>query len=363
MAGNRTGYLVGPPAAVSQALKISTHTFYAAPTAGQLAGLRALRDGAAWVESARAGYREVGAARRRGARRAGARGRRPSCSSTSAQRLDARGIWGFLEDCLDDGVALAPGPSCGEAYAGWVRLCFTAAAPDAVLEAVRKLAKRLALSAQPCRHRQLLELLDPVGGQPVLARARDDQRLVPGLRAQTGRALLGEVGPRFAAGRRRAGEPTPRSAHSRARSRRAPRAPSRSIRKTTPQTDAAASRARFTLPEPSLGELVEAEAEAREPRGAQGAGGGRALAQPRAVQVRAEGEVVERGHGAPARGLAPLRRLDHHRLDGHVLVPALGGGLHAGDLLDHVDAAGHLAEDRVAEITRRRGSGSRCPSG
>ena len=60
-----------------------------------------------------------------------------------SRRLDERGIWGFLEDCLDDGVALAPGPSCGEAYTGWVRLCFTAAPPDDVLAAARKLAKRL----------------------------------------------------------------------------------------------------------------------------------------------------------------------------------------------------------------------------
>ena len=60
MAGHRTGYLVGPPAAVSQALKVSTHTFYAAPTAGQQAGLRALEAGAAWVARAREAYREVG---------------------------------------------------------------------------------------------------------------------------------------------------------------------------------------------------------------------------------------------------------------------------------------------------------------
>ena len=143
MAGNRTGYLVGPAAAVTQALKVSTHTFYAAPTAGQLAGLRALRGGAAWVESARASYREVGE------RVAELLGVPPPEGGTFlfldvSERLDARGIWGFLEDCLDDGVALAPGPSCGEAYTGWVRLCFTAAPPDAVLEAARKLAKRLA---------------------------------------------------------------------------------------------------------------------------------------------------------------------------------------------------------------------------
>jgi aspartate/methionine/tyrosine aminotransferase len=142
MAGHRTGYLVGPAAAVTQALKVSTHTFYAAPTAGQLAGLRALRGGAAWVESARASYREVGE------RVAELLGVPPPEGGTFlfldvSQRLDSRGIWGFLEDCLDDGVALAPGPSCGEAYTGWVRLCFTAAPPDAVLEAARKLAKRM----------------------------------------------------------------------------------------------------------------------------------------------------------------------------------------------------------------------------
>jgi N-succinyldiaminopimelate aminotransferase len=142
MAGHRTGYLVGPPAVVAQAQKVSTHTFYAAPTAGQLAGLRALEGGAAWVERARASYREVGG------RVAAELGLAPPEGGAFLfldlrERLDARGIWGFLEDCLDDGVALAPGPSCGEAYAGWARLCYTAAAPDAVLAAARKLARRL----------------------------------------------------------------------------------------------------------------------------------------------------------------------------------------------------------------------------
>jgi N-succinyldiaminopimelate aminotransferase len=142
MAGHRTGYLIGPAAAVAQAQKISTHTFYAAPTAGQLAGLRALQGGAGWVASARAGYRDVGE------RVAAALGLPAPEGGTflfldvSAQ-LGSRGVWGFLEDCLDDGVALAPGPSCGEAYPSWVRLCYTAAPPDAVLEAAGKLAKRL----------------------------------------------------------------------------------------------------------------------------------------------------------------------------------------------------------------------------
>jgi N-succinyldiaminopimelate aminotransferase len=142
MAGNRTGYLVGPPEAVEAAQKISTHTFYAAPTAGQLAGLRALREGAAWVASARECYREVGdeAARVLGVE--------PPEGGTFlfldvSSKLDEHGVWRFLEACLSDGVALAPGPSCGSDYASWVRLCYTAAPPDAVRGAVARLAARL----------------------------------------------------------------------------------------------------------------------------------------------------------------------------------------------------------------------------
>ena len=142
MAGNRTGYLVAPAAAVTQALKISTHTFYAAPTSGQIAGLRALRDGAPWIARARESYQAVGhsAAEKLGV--AVPEGSTFLFLDVSA-KLDARGIWGFLEDCIDDGVALAPGPSCGRDYGHWVRLCYTAAPPDQVLAAVDRLAARL----------------------------------------------------------------------------------------------------------------------------------------------------------------------------------------------------------------------------
>ena len=59
------------------------------------------------------------------------------------ERLDERGIDGFLADCLDDGVALAPGRSCGVDYEGWVRLCYTSAPPDEVQKAVQGLAGRI----------------------------------------------------------------------------------------------------------------------------------------------------------------------------------------------------------------------------
>ena len=142
MAGNRVGYLVGPEAPVSQAHKVGTHTYYSAPTAGQLLALRALRDGGAWLERARASYRRVG---EEVARRLGLPA--PEGSTflflDARPRLDARGISGWLGDLLADGVALAPGSSCGSAYQGFARLCYTAAPPDAVAAAAALVARRL----------------------------------------------------------------------------------------------------------------------------------------------------------------------------------------------------------------------------
>lgn len=142
MAGNRVGYLVGPSAAVAQAMKISTHTFYAAPTASQVAALRALRGGDEWVATARSLYEAAG---RDAARVLGVPAPEGSCFlfvdvGDAARDGDAHP---FLERCLDDGVVLCPGSSCGEGFARHVRICFTAAPPDRTARAVRLLARRL----------------------------------------------------------------------------------------------------------------------------------------------------------------------------------------------------------------------------
>ena len=50
---------------------------------------------------------------------------------------------GFLADCFEDGVLVAPGASCGEAYQDWVRVCYTAAPPEQIAEAMSLLARRL----------------------------------------------------------------------------------------------------------------------------------------------------------------------------------------------------------------------------
>ena len=142
MAGNRCGYLVGPPDCIRSCKKISTHTFYSSPTSAQLAALAALRDGQPWVDAARLSYQEAGY---RAAEILGLP--RPQGSTflfvDVAHKLDERGVFGFLEDCLEDGLLLAPGPSFGVGFESHLRLCFTAAPPDRVEEAVKRLARRL----------------------------------------------------------------------------------------------------------------------------------------------------------------------------------------------------------------------------
>ena len=142
MAGNRVGYLVGPKESISQCRKISTHTFYSAPTAGQIAAAVALERGDGWLESAHDLYKEAGLAMAKTLNQKAPEGSTFLFLNVS-HKLDERGIFGFLEDCLDDGLILAPGPSFGPSYSSWVRVCYTCAAPDQVEEAAKLLAKRI----------------------------------------------------------------------------------------------------------------------------------------------------------------------------------------------------------------------------
>jgi len=130
---------------MDQVRKVSTHTFYSAPTAGQVAALR-LFDGRGepWLAATRERYRELGAA---AARRLGL----PEPDGSTflfldvADHLDDRGLFGFLEDCVERGLFLAPGPSFGP-YPTHVRLCFTAAEPAVVARGVEVLAGMLGRS-------------------------------------------------------------------------------------------------------------------------------------------------------------------------------------------------------------------------
>ncbi len=142
IAGSRVGYLVGPRGVIDAAAKVSVHSAYHAPTAAQVSALRALEGGAAWIANARALYQQAGDA---AAAVLGLSAPEGSCFLfvNVAERLDERGLVGFLEDCLEAGVVLAPGSSAGSDYGSWVRLCFTVVPPAQAVEAARRLAKRL----------------------------------------------------------------------------------------------------------------------------------------------------------------------------------------------------------------------------
>ncbi|HEU4431379.1 MAG TPA: pyridoxal phosphate-dependent aminotransferase [Myxococcota bacterium] len=142
MAGNRVGYLVGPEAVIAEAHKVSVHSAYHAPTAAQLAALRALEGGAEWVANARAQYAKTGA---EVAAVLGLPAPAGGCFlfANAAHRLDASGLQGFLEDAFAAGVVVAPGSSAGADYGSWIRLCFTVVPPEQALEAARRLARLL----------------------------------------------------------------------------------------------------------------------------------------------------------------------------------------------------------------------------
>lgn len=140
MAGQRVGYLVGPRDIVDAARKIGTHVYYHAPVAAQHAARVALEAGEAWLSANREQDRGVGEAV------ADLLGLgRPEGGTflfmNVADKLDERGLFGFLEDAFGRGVLVAPGASCGEAYGEWVRISFTAAPAADVSWAAARLSE------------------------------------------------------------------------------------------------------------------------------------------------------------------------------------------------------------------------------
>jgi N-succinyldiaminopimelate aminotransferase len=143
MAGYRCGFLIGPPSVLAEVERAATYTMYSAPTPAQRAALAALTGpGRAWADSASKRYQEVGAevARRLGvnAPEGGTFLFLNAAHLIGEERLAQRGLSALLEACADRGLLLAPGGAFGP-YPHHLRLCFTSAPPERVLEGVERL--------------------------------------------------------------------------------------------------------------------------------------------------------------------------------------------------------------------------------
>lgn len=143
LAGARVGYTHGPASVMEAIRGVQTFATYCAPRPMQVGAVRALREGESWIEQRREEYAAAGRLT------AQALGIEPPAGGTFLLfdaspylRDGEEDAMGFLDRCLDRGVLLTPGVSCGEAYARWVRVCFTSVPPaelEAALDALRPL--------------------------------------------------------------------------------------------------------------------------------------------------------------------------------------------------------------------------------
>lgn len=142
--GARLGFAVLPPELVAPTRRVSVHSLFNLPVGLQRAAAAGLADDA-FVGATREAYAE------RAARVVEALGRAaiPHVVPHGATYvfvdlrapLAGRPLLGLLDRAVDEGVLLAPGAAFGASYAGWARLCFTAAREDVVLAGVAALAR------------------------------------------------------------------------------------------------------------------------------------------------------------------------------------------------------------------------------
>jgi aspartate/methionine/tyrosine aminotransferase len=143
LAGARVGFVVAPERVIALARRVATHTVFNVPVASQRVALAALEAPPGWLDTARRLYREARDDVMRGLVASGVRAFVPRGGSyvfiDFATVLRGRPLQTLLERAVDRGVFLAPGQGCGEAYATWARLCFTAVPPERLREGVARL--------------------------------------------------------------------------------------------------------------------------------------------------------------------------------------------------------------------------------
>jgi N-succinyldiaminopimelate aminotransferase len=141
LAGARVGWIHGPEEAMGHVRRVQTYQVYCAAKPMQHAGARALEEGDEWLAEA---CRRHGRAARLAAEALSV----PTPGGGNFLFFDAS-PWldggddalPFLERCLDEGVVLTPGASCGGDYRSWVRLCFTSVPEDELVRALEALRR------------------------------------------------------------------------------------------------------------------------------------------------------------------------------------------------------------------------------
>lgn len=139
MPGARVGHLIAPPGTEQVLTKWSLHTLYSVSTAAQFAAFEALRTP----------DDELATRRRRAAEAweltdAALEIPHTSVSGGLYTFLDLSGYGDgerFIRRCAEFGVGLAPGGVFGRHCTDWARICFTAAPPSEVADAVGRINK------------------------------------------------------------------------------------------------------------------------------------------------------------------------------------------------------------------------------
>ncbi len=145
IAGARVGWAAGPEPLIKAALKLHLNTGYCAPRWGQRVVEQLLAPegpGPRWQATAREAYAASGraaAARLGVAAPLGGQFMFVDVSDVLDPASDDP-LLPFLQRCLDEGVALAPGTSCGP-FPAHVRVCFTSASPEEVARGVDAMAR------------------------------------------------------------------------------------------------------------------------------------------------------------------------------------------------------------------------------
>ena len=147
LAGARIGFVRAASALLEAIGKVATHTAFHPSLHAQGLAFAALAD-ERWVHEARAGYMEARAAMTETL--AGARvpfvtpgGGSYVFADFSEASARAGGPNELFARFVSAGVLVCPGAACGDAYASWARLCFTALPTAEIRTAMRALAAGL----------------------------------------------------------------------------------------------------------------------------------------------------------------------------------------------------------------------------